>query len=62
MIQRHQLLIGLDNACTVVTEGIVEETQVLETGLGDGDGGELVVMQIEDLELREGSETERDVS
>lgn len=51
MINGHQFFVGFYEANPVILDGIIKETNVFEVCLGDADGGDLIIMQIDDLHL-----------
>ena len=61
MVNSHQFIVAVNHSPSVVIDRIVEQAHILQIGLGDGGRGELVVMQVQDLELRECGELEWDI-
>ena len=60
MVNSHQFLVSLYQPSTVVPYRIVEQTHILQIRASNTDRCELVVMQVQNLELRECSKLKRD--
>lgn len=60
MVNSHQFLVSLYQPPTVLPYRIVEQTHILQIRASNTDSCELVVMQVQNLELREGCKLKGD--